>query len=322
MPTADQFLAAAWQTAPRFGLAPESVRLLSHSENVVFEVALADRRLVMRLHRPGYNSLDELRSEVRWVQALGAAGLPVPAAVPASDGDYYVEVSIADEVRFVGVVEWVDGSPVGGPIEGNGDWVVDHYRSIGSLAARIRAHHATWTPPPGFVRRAWDAAGLVGESPLWGRFWEVEALDTRRRALFTECRDRLLDELTALPTGADHYGLIHADLHLGNLMADGEHLTVIDFDDAGHGWFAHELAVALHPVLEEPWEHEARASLVDGYCDIHPLSDHEEALIDTFLTMRSMMIIGWLDARRELPAYEHFPDLAEQAERAALRYLG
>lgn len=322
MPTADAFLAAAWRAAPRFGLAPEHVRLLSHSENVVFEVTLADRRVVMRLHRPGYNSLDELRSEVRWVQALGAAGLPVPTAVPATNGGHYVEVSIADEVRFVGVVGWVEGTPVGDPIEGNGSSVVDHYRSIGTLAARIRAHHGTWTPPPGFVRRAWDTDGLVGESPLWGRFWDVDILENHQRDLFARCRTRLLEQLQALPTSGDYYGLIHADLHLGNVMADGDNLTVIDFDDAGYGWFAHELAVALHPVLEEPWEGDSRRALLDGYRRVHQLGNHEEELIDTFLTVRSLMLVGWLDARPELPAYEHFCDLAAQAERMAERYLG
>ena len=47
----------------------------------------------------------------------------------------------------------------------------------------------------------------------------------------------------------------------------------------------------------------------------------DEASIDTFVTMRSLMIIGWLDARRELPAFEHFADLATQAERISTRYL-
>lgn len=80
-------------------------------------------------------------------------------------------------------------------------------------------------------------------------------------------------------------------------------------------------AVALHPVLEEPWEADSRRALLDGYRRAHPLSHHEEELIDTFLTMRSMMVIGWLDARPELPVYEHFGDLVAQAERMTQRYL-
>ena len=45
--------------------------------------------------------------------------------------------------------------------------------------------------------------------------------------------------------------------------------------------------------------------------------DNEEIdSIDTFLVVRSLMIVGWLDARPELPAYEYFPTVIEAAEQA------
>lgn len=322
MPTAEDFVDAAWRAAPHFGLEPESIDLLSHSENVVVEVGLGGgRRKVMRLHRPGYNSLAELRSEVALVQSLGRFGLPVPTAVPTDNGDHYVAVEVGGVTHQVGVIDWVAGQPLGGPTEADGADVVAHYDKIGTIAATIRAHHASWVAPPGFRRRAWDVDGYLGEAPLWGRFWEVAALGDRQRRLFSACRDALLAEFSTLPTTAEHVGLIHADLHLGNLMADGDALTVIDFDDAGHGWFVYELAVALHPVLDEPWEADARSALLRGYREVHPLDGAEEALIDSFLTMRCLMIVGWLDARRELPIHEFFPDLVAQAELAAERYL-
>ncbi len=322
MPTTEEAIAAGWAAAPHFGLSPESIELLSHSENVVLTLNLdGGRRAALRLHRPGYNTVEQLRSEVAWVRSLGRFGLPVPTAVPAVDGGHYISTDVGGVEHHVGVVEWVPGAPLGSPIEAEGAGVVDHYHRIGQLAATIRAHHAGWTPPPGFERRSWDLDGFLGDQPLWGRFWAVDALEPSTAELFTTCRDALRVELGALATTADHFGLIHADLHLGNLMADGDSLTVIDFDDAGHGWFVYELAVALHPVLEEPWEDDARAALVAGYRDIHPLDDVEERRIDTFLTMRSLMLVGWLDARRELPVFEYFPDLVAEAERMARRYL-
>ena len=322
MPTTADYLATAWQAAPLFDLEPTNITLLSHSENVVFEVALDQgERVALRIHRPGYNSMAELRSEVQWVNSLGAFGIPVPTAHPAANGDHYVSVPVAGEPHHVGVVKWVSGEPIGGPTGGEGPKVVVHYSQIGALAAQIRSHHAQWEPPAGFTRRTWDRKGLVGSEPLWGRFWEVGALSDAQRSLFARCRDALTSAFDQMSISADSYGLIHSDLHLGNLMADGPSLTVIDFDDAGYGWFAHELAVALHPVLDEPWEVDARAALLDGYRHVHPLSSEEETNIDTFLTMRSLMIIGWLDARSELPIYEHFGELADQAERMARRYL-
>lgn len=323
MPTADEFIAAAWAAAPAFGVAPATIAILSVSENIVCDVTLEDgNRVAMRLHRPGYNSINELESEVQWVEALGHAGVLVPRAVPTVDGNHYVDIAVGGEARQVGVVEWVAGEPVGGPIENDGSAVVSHYRSIGVVAAQIRAHNATWVPPVGFERRRWDAAGLMGENPLWGRFWEAEDLSASQRELFARARIELFAVLSAVSTGPDRFGLIHADLHLGNLMAADDQLTVIDFDDAGFGWFAHELAVSLHPVLDEPWEDDARAALVAGYREVHPLDDEEEKLIDVFLTVRCLMLMGWLDARRDVPHYVHFEALAAQAAAAAERFLG
>lgn len=325
MPTAEDFLAAAREAAPVFGLDPIDVSLLSHSENVVFKIDRADGPVAMRLHRPGYNTLAQMNSEVTWVAALAEAGIAVPTPLAAPSGEFYVPITCGDEERFVGVVDWVEGKPLGGPLDsgddGDSSGIVEHYRDIGVLAAQIRAQSVAWDRPPGFVRRAWDAEGFLGDEPAWGRFWDVEALTDEQRSLLSETRHALHAELSALPTDATAYGLIHADLHLGNVMTDGNSLTAIDFDDSGFGWFVYELAVALHPVLDEDWEQDCRAAIVDGYRQVHPLSEQEEALIDTFLTMRSVMLVGWLDARQELPAYEHFGDLAIEATTMAKRYL-
>lgn len=316
------YLAAAWIAAPAFDLAPEAIDLLSHSENVVCDLTMSDgNHLVMRLHRPGYNALAELESEVQWVAALRESGVPVPTAVPTTDGSFYTTVDLDGQAVHVGVVEWVDGAPLGAATEAGGSEVVKHYHRIGELSAQIRLHNGNWTPPDSFVRRRWDASGLVGESPIWGRFWEVEALSREQQVLFAEARAAISDQLSCLPMTDEFFGLIHADLHLGNLMADGDQLTIIDFDDAGFGWFAHELAVSLHPVLDEPWFADARAALLAGYRRVYPLGVEEEGWIDTFLTMRWLMIIGWLDARREVPIYEQFDELAAQAEATTRRYL-
>lgn len=299
---------------------------MSHSENVVCRIDLAGgRRVAMRFHRPGYNSLQQMESEVLWVRALSEAGIPVPTAIPTVEGAHYVSVEVGSgtdlEERFVGVVDWVEGAPLGGPMEGAAGTVVDRFAAVGALMARVRVHNQSWAPPQGFERRRWDTDGLVGDNPLWGRFWEVETITSDQRRLFAAARAELRRELAALSTGPDRFGLIHSDLHLGNLMASGDELTLIDFDDSGFGWFAHEIAVALHPVLSEAWFDQARAELIDGYRTVHQIDEDEIALIDTFLVVRALMIVGWLDARPELEARRYFPYLVGAAEEMARAYL-
>ncbi|MEM8925697.1 MAG: phosphotransferase [Actinomycetota bacterium] len=323
-PDADEaeVLDAVRRAAPWWGLDPVSVSVLSVSENVVCALTEPDgRRVVVRLHRPGYNTIEQLRSEVAWVDALRAEGVPVPTPVATPDGDHYRPVEMTGGRRYVGVVEWVEGAPLGGPVSSGSAGVVAHFGRIGEIAAAVRAGHARWTAPPGFTRRRWDADGLVGEEPLWGRFWEADGLDPSGRRQLGEARSVLHRELSALPVGPEHFGLIHADLHLGNVMADGERLTAIDFDDSGYGFWPYEVAVALHPVLDEPFYPEAREGLLAGYRRRHPFEPEEERLVDTFLAVRCSIIVGWLAARPELPMHDRFDELAGAALEVTGRYL-
>ncbi|MGI9608976.1 MAG: phosphotransferase enzyme family protein [Acidimicrobiia bacterium] len=322
MPTETEFVAAAARVAPAFGLDPSDVSILSTSENVVCAVTNGDgSRAVMRLHRSGYNTIEELNSEVVWVSALAAHGVPVPSARPTEDGRFYVPVEIVGEVRYIGAVEWVRGTPLSDQVGDDNASLLDHYARIGVIAAQIRRHNELWEPPASFLRRRWDADGFMGTAPLWGRFWDVDAASVGQRRLFATARTAIHTELSALSTGPDRFGLIHSDLHLGNLMADGDRLTVIDFDDSGFGWFAHELAVALHSVLETPWEDAARAAMVEGYRSVHALDEVEERLIDTFLTVRTLMLVGWQDARPELPSFANIQTRIAAAARQVERYL-
>jgi Ser/Thr protein kinase RdoA (MazF antagonist) len=320
VPTLDELTDAAVAAAGRWATAVEGVRLLSLTENAVFRVdTAAGGPFVLRLHRPGYNTLRQMYSELDWVESLRAAGIDASTPMRGLDGERYLEVEVGDESRFAGAVGWVGGEPLEEVIARAPESAAERYRLVGDIAARMSFHSQHWELPPGFDRRRWDLQGLVGESPLWGRFWEVPSLDGRQAAVLSEARDALRLMLGALSTDRAHFGLIHADLHLNNVMLDGPRAVVIDFDDAGFGWYLHELGVALHPALGQPWFAQAREALLAGYSHIHALPADIEEQLDIFLTMRCLMIVGWLDARPELEIHAHLPVVVAQAvERAEL----
>ena len=322
MPTRDELAAAATEVAAAWDLEVASVELVSWSENAVYCVETPDGdRVVLRLHRPGYNTPAQMASELVWVESLQAAGLDAPVARRTPAGDGHVAITVGDEVRQAGVIEWVNGTPVHEVLGEEPDAVAARFGDLGSLAARIRIHAQRWQPPPGFDRRRWDADGLVGPDPSWGRFWEVETLSGPQRSLFASARESLHEQLSALPLDGSRFGLIHADLHLSNVLVDLNRLIVIDFDDAGFGWYAYELAVSLHSALHQPWFDQARTALVAGYRTVASLGDDELAALPAFLTVRSLMLVGWLAARPELGQGERLPILIERATVQAERYL-
>ncbi len=298
-----------------FPLVPEQIALVSMSENVTFRVR--DRAgggdWVLRLHRPGYHTLAELDSERTWIRALAAAGIDVPAPLRARDGRDYVDVPIEPlgQHRYAGVSRWTDGDMLARVLH-HSESVGDHlhrFEQLGRIAASMHAQTSGWTIPEGFTRHALDADGLVGAAPFWGRFWEHPALSPAERRLLVTTRDRLHATLSRLDRSSAAFGLIHADLHPGNLVVNderhGDSLTVIDFDDAGFGWYAYDMAVALFNYRHSAQRDGIEAAFLRGYRAIRALPDTTLAMLPMFLLIRSLAIIGWILQRPELDRAEY-----------------
>jgi Ser/Thr protein kinase RdoA (MazF antagonist) len=312
----------------RWALKCASIEPIKVRENAVYAVHLRDGgKVVLRVHRCGYHSDEALRSERIWMQALGAQGLDVPRHILSSAGNSFEKVRIDgfDGERQVDVFQWIEGRQLGtveAGIAAQGTGITDVYREVGRLAARLHNHSALWSAPLGFRRHAWDAEGLVGENPFWGRFWELEALSESERKLFTQLRQSLLRELNDFGFSADRYGLIHADLVPENILVDGNRLQVIDFDDAGYGWHLFEIATSLYFIRQEPIYEEARSAVIEGYRDERALSDAHLAKLPMFLAARGSTYLAWVHTRSSEPiAREMTPALIQNAVAAAEEYL-
>ena len=312
-----------WDFGGAATLAPIKVR-----ENAVFRIDFSDGgRAVLRVHRQGYHSDAELESEFLWLAALEAAGVQVPRVIPSRSGRNFESVTIAgvDGPRQIDVFEWIDGRQLGSieqGVAGESDSVADQYQQIGVIAARMHNHTQGWRQPEGFGRHAWDADGLVGEQPFWGRFWELGALTRAQRAFFIELRATLQRDLAQYGRQADRYGLIHADLVPENLLIDGARVCVIDFDDAGFGWHLFELATSLYFVADDAVFAAAREALIRGYRTERPLADAALERLPMFLAARGTTYLGWVHTREGTEtARELTPFLIERACAVGETYL-
>ena len=159
--------------------------------------------------------------------------------------------------------------------------------------ARFHLACDAWDRPSGFKRCLWDAEGLLGDSPRWGRFWDNPTLDVITRDLLTEFRKKARYDLAALSLDT---GLIHADLVRENVLLDGDTLRLIDFDDGGFGYRLFDVATALLKNRGEPNYSALQKALLDGYQSVRPL-DMEP--LDLFLALRAVTYVGWIVPRME-----------------------
>ncbi len=314
-------------------LEAQHLELHSHRENVVFKVVAADgETYALRIHRKGYHDLQALESEQLWTQALSAAGVSVPQAVANRAGSLYAAVPVpgSQDSRYVGLVRWIAGRTLEEDLEGDTSpsEIASVYQSLGELMARIHQASREWSAPVGFKRHAFDAAGLVGPAPFWGPFWEIEAATRSERLQLIHLRERLYETFASLVRDPSIYGMIHADLNANNVLRDGDALSVIDFDDAGFGWHGFDLAVALWDRIDAVSGHDqfevAKDSLLKAYTSVRTDIDSGLVveLLPTFLLMRTLMVLGWAQARPETGYVELIPGFLKialgQADELAL----
>ena len=277
-----------------WGMEGASARLIAERENSVWKVGHEGRAYALRFHRPGYRTPAELQSELQWMAMLAAGGVSVPRPVPLRAGGFTGHLG----EQALSILTWMDGVPIGeaGALFDTSD---PHALAVKVGREMARMHDLTdaWKLPEGFTRPDWRRAGLLGEDPLWGRFWEHPHLTLAQRDLLLDARAKADARLRATEGGLDQ-GLIHADLLCENVMLDAGRPVFIDFDDSAFGYRDFELATFLKKSMHQPYYGDMRAGLLEGY-SVRRAVDGDA--LDFALLLRALTYPGWIITRLDEP---------------------
>lgn len=279
----------AIRAAALWGIPADQVHLAARRENVVYRADTPDGARALRLHRPGYRSRGELVSEMEWMEALAEAGMRVPHPIP-SDNGRLIEML---EDTPISLLSWLPGEPagVGGTLHVSDR--LGFVRELGKLIAKMHTLSDRWAKPEGFTRPHWDFEGLLGDDPLWGKFWENPHLNEEERETLLKAREKARVRLAGIERDLD-FGLIHGDILTENVLVDEGRLALIDFDDGAWGFRDFELATFLMRFLEAPDYPQVRRALLDGYATRREVSPF---VLEFFILLRAMTYPGWVIPR-------------------------
>ena len=319
MPLHQRDLEAVRTAWPQLGGA--TLTLINHSENHTFRADLpGGERFCLRVHRPAYQSPVTIESELTWLAALERdTDLPLPQPVPGANGRLLQTVTTAaGESRNAVLFRFIAGTEPAIHAE-----LTPLFATLGDYAARLHAHTLAWPRPAGFVRQAWNAATILDPDGLWGDWRVAPGVDGAIRPLLDRLDTELRTRLAAYGTSSERYGLIHADMRLGNLLVDGDTVSLIDFDDCGFCWFTYDFAAAISfhethasvPDLREAW--------LSAYQTRRPLSAADIASLDSMVMLRRMALLTFIGSHIETElAQTHLPGFAAGTAELAERYLG
>ena len=322
-----QFDTSAKAILERYGFGDCILEQICYSENHTYRITRQNGKpfAMVRVCRPGYRSLGELQSEIAWLVNIHSKvkldGVEIIRPMQALDGSVIQVVTMPDGGVFHGVVfAYMEGST---PDETDGEAMRCLFRRLGVLAATLheqarglgaaampREHDqglgATAEPCGAsklpINRPVWDCDSALGPHALWGDWRAFASFAPQERELLECAETRIRATMAAYGKPREHFGLIHADMRLANLLVEGEALKLLDFDDCAYSWHLFDLAASLSFIEARPDLVELIAAWLEGYRTVPtscPLAGMDLAVIPSLIMMRRLQLTAWLATRHD-----------------------
>lgn len=260
----------------KYELEWERIQFLQLSDAITFkiETSVGDRYL-LRIHSDKY-SKEQIRSELDLLYELNKSeDLVLPEGLASSDGSYVLEVDTEEGFRplYVTVMRWVEGEHAEGILTESCVF------KMGALVGRLHEMTGRFNPPPTFNRPVWGAESFISEMVQLERNYAGFLSDKAWRS-YHAAANKILSQLALLNPNENNYGLIHADLHIGNFVFNNDLPYAIDFGRCGYGYFLYDIATTILGLKPKQ-----RLTFIQGYESVKKLQSDFVQYLECFFVM-------------------------------------
>jgi len=243
--------------------------------------------------------------------------------LPTKQGEHYLLINMNGGCRYLSVLNWIEGRSLY-ELELKGmtfAFLEQALARVGELISRFHLYSEEWVPSKQFLRHRFDLEGFFGKSPFWGRYWDSKYLSSDQRACLLGSQDVIASKINSLGYSKDVFGLIHGDLHHGNILFDrGKNIRLIDFDDAGFGWYLYDIASLLFEYKDHPEFETLSEGFLRGYRKQRFMSGSDWGMLPLFMHIRGRATIGWASERPEIGNKTEILNLVESVCNEASRF--
>ncbi|MCY3554519.1 MAG: phosphotransferase, partial [Gemmatimonadetes bacterium] len=165
--------------------------------------------------------------------------------------------------------------------------------SFGAAVAEIH-QRADQFPKP-YCRHHFDLQYLL-DGPLQTLGSILQERRGEDLTFFKDYAEHMRRQISGLGKGKDIYGLIHADLHVGNILYHPDNgYCILDFDQCAFGWRAYDVATFKYNIIETVPDHltdEIWRCFLEGYNQVRPLTQVELDCLPVFANAWTLWDIG------------------------------
>lgn len=280
------------QVLQRYGLAGANIQLIRSYNNDVYRIETADhRRFGLRVC--GFLNMKRraMEDEMTWL-AFVAQRNPrlAPRPIANDQGELVTAIDTPAGERLCALFVWVEGTVLQGVL--TAAELHNLGRSVATLhniARQFTFPDATCDFRSGYC---YDQALMLNHRDWIDKHRPV--IGPERIALLQRAVEYVMAELEQIGTTPANYGMIHADLSIGNLLVQDGEIYIIDFEQLGRGHFLYDLAVLRNELLSEAAGDATRwSSFVAGYGEVAEWPLRQEAELQPFIITTQLNFLDW-----------------------------
>ncbi|MFD0048917.1 phosphotransferase enzyme family protein [Actinomycetes bacterium NPDC127524] len=200
-------------------------------QNSIFSYRKDEKEYILRISNSNRRSVEQLQSELTFIEGLAKSGLPVSKPVLSANLRLVEEINEQNSTFFTVAFTKAKGKPIN--VTDSSVWNEDLFFRWGKFIGKMHNLSGRFK---GLQRPEWT----VANPDLLNLLPKINTDIVKKRYL------QLLDKLSHYQKSPDLFGLIHNDFHQGNFFFDNGEMTVFDFDDCAYNWFAYDLAVSFY----------------------------------------------------------------------------
>jgi Ser/Thr protein kinase RdoA (MazF antagonist) len=269
------WIASCYDLAPHEMIACELIR---RGFNDNYLVRAGHERFVLRVyfnHKYYISSPDDFRFELNLLTFLDERGVPVAYPFPRRDAKILGTIETPNGKRYAALFCFAEGAPAERDMGG------EQARVLGNTIARL--HLAADEFVSSHPRYHLNLEYLL-DRPMEQitAFLHQHGKEKDLRLYLPPVQELRNQAEASLPMGEGAYGIIHGDLHGGNVHWTQDSRPILfDFDHGGYGWRAYDLATCKGSLSDAAWD-----ACLGGYHALRPLHEAELAAIPLLRKLR------------------------------------